>query len=127
MLRKNLWSVLLLAFLVACAAPALEGEDPETTGEAALETAEADVPEAEGEEEGEEVEIPPEGALPLSEIASQLEAKEYTPIIEAELEDGVWEIEYVVDDEAQELLVDPMTGEILPEESEEEQSEESDS
>lgn len=125
MLRKDLWSVLLLALLVACATPAPEGEDPEATEEAALETAEADVPEAEGEEEGEGVEIPPEGALPLSEIASRLEAKEYTPIIEAEFEDAVWEIEYVVDDEVQELLVDPMTGEILPEESEEERSEES--
>ena len=127
MLRKDLWSVLLLAFLVACAMPASEGEDPGATEDAALETAEADDPETEGEEEGEGVEVPPEGALPLSVLASRLEAKEYTPIIEAEFEDGVWEIEYVVDDEAQELLVDPMTGEILPEGSEEEQSEESDS
>jgi hypothetical protein len=117
---KNLLSFFLLAILMACGAPTPEGEAPEATDDPALETAVADDPLADEEDEGEdeEIEIPPDGALPLSEVLSRLEAMDYTPVIEAELEDGVWEIEYVVDGEERKLRVDPLTGEILPEESE---------
>ena len=70
-----------------------------------------------------ELELPPVGALPKSEILAKLEALGYTQIVETEFEDGVWEVEYVVDSEERELLVDPMTGEILPAEDEEEPDE----
>ena len=103
------WIVLLLAFLAACATSAPEGETAGATTADDLDV----------EEEAEEVEIPPEGALPLSVILGRLEAKDYTQIVEAEFEDGVWEIEYIVDGEERELRVDPMTGEILPEKAEE--------
>ena len=91
----------LLALLVGCAAPAP-----------------AVVEEIESEEE-EVSEIPPEGALPLSVILAKLEGMGYAPIVEAEFEEGAWEVEYVVDGEERELHVDPMTGEILPEQTEE--------
>jgi len=113
---KKLLFVFILAVLVACGAPAPEGEDAPATEDAAMDLVAAD--EFEGEEEG-EVEALPEGALPLQEILAKLEALGYTEIVESEYEDGAWEIEYLVDGEERELLVDPMTGEILPEEAEE--------
>ena len=69
---KNLLSVFLMTFLVACGAPAPEGENPEATDDPLLETADAEDPDEEGDEE--EIEIPPEGALPLSTIIRGLEA-----------------------------------------------------
>ena len=113
-MAKHLMSICLLALLVACGAPAPEGEEPAATD---VELAEAEDLEAEGDEE--ETEVPPEGALPKSEILASLEALGYTQIVETEFEDGVWEVEYVVDGEERKLHVDPMTGEILPEEEEE--------
>ena len=74
-------------------------------------------------ETDEPVEIPPENALPLSEIVALVESMGYTTIVEAEFEDGAWEIEYVSQDEERKILVDPVTGEvltILPDESPEE-------
>ena len=112
---KNLLFVLVLAGLIACGAPAQEGEESPKAGDPAIETAEVD--DLEGEEE--EVEILPEGALPLPEILAKLEALGYTEIVEAEFEDGVWGVEYVVDGQNGEIHVDPMTGEILPEGPEE--------
>ena len=69
--------------------------------------------------------MPPEGALPLSEILARLEAAGHVPIVEIELEDGMWEVEFVVDGEEQELKVDPLTGEIIDDVSSEEESLES--
>lgn len=115
---RILLSVLFLALLVACGAPAPEGEEAPATD---IEAVEAEDLEVEGEDEEEELEVPPEGALPKSEILAKLEALGTTQIIETEFEDGVWEVEYVVDGEEHELSVDPMTGEILPEEEEAEE------
>ena len=115
MMRSSL-SVLLLVLLVACGAPAPEGGDAEATDAEQAETA---VLEVEWEDEDEELEVPPEGSLPKSEILAKLEAVGYTQIVETEFEDGAWEVEYVIDGEERELHVDPMTGEILPEEDEE--------
>ena len=115
---KNLWIVLLLAAFVACGTPAPESAEPEAAEYAAAEIANTEDLEAdEGEDEG-EIELPPEGALPKSEILAKLEALGYTGIVETEFEDGAWEVEYVVDGEEHEFRVDPMTGEILPEEAE---------
>ena len=51
-------------------------------------------------------EIPPEDALPLSDILAKLEGAGYTQIVDAEFEGGVWEVEYVVDGEEHELHVE---------------------
>jgi hypothetical protein len=112
---KNLIFVLMLLVFVACGAPAPEVEEPATTDDATKELATAE--EIEGEEE-EESEALPEGAMPLLEILARLEALGYTEIVESEYEDGVWEIEYIVDGEERELHVDPVSGEIVPEEPE---------
>ena len=120
---KNVFAVLLLAVLVACGAPAPEGEES-AVDDAPMEMATDDDVEGDDEEDEEEtLEIPPEGALPLTEIIAKLEALGHTPIVEIEFEDGVWEIEYVFDGEERELDVDPMTGEILPEDPEEDETE----
>jgi ABC-type enterochelin transport system substrate-binding protein len=117
---RILLSVLLLALLVACGAPAPESEEVAATD---IESAEAEDLDVEGEDEEEELELPPEGALPQSEILAKLEALGYTQIVETEFEDGVWEVEYVGDGEERELHVDPMTGETLPEEDDGESDE----
>ena len=117
---RNLLIVLLLALLVACGAPAPEGEEAPATDIESVETEDLEV---EGEDEEEELEVPPEGALAKSELLAKLEALGYTQIVETEFEDGTWEVEYVVDGEEHELHVDPMTGEILPEEDEEAEGE----
>jgi hypothetical protein len=122
-MMRNLFLVILLAVLVACGAPAPEGEEP-VTDDAPMETATGD--DHEGEEEEEALEVPPEGALPLPEVIAKLEALGYTGIVETEFEDGVWEVEYVVDGEERELHVDPMTGEILPEDPEGDETEDQD-
>lgn len=114
-MTKNLLVVLMaVCWIVSCAHHAERGamspEAPE--GEQA---AQAAIPE---EDEG-ELEVPPEGALPLSEIIANLEVGAHVTIVEVEFEDGAWEIEYVVGDEVHELRVDPMTGEALDEEADE--------
>jgi len=113
---KELLFILILAVLVACAAPAPEGEEAVTTDEATMDVAATD--EVEGEED-EAADAPPEGALPLMEILTRLEAMGYTEIIESDFQSGAWEIECVVNGEGRELRVDPMTGEILSQEPEE--------
>ena len=59
-------------------------------------------------------ESPPDGALPLSEIVSQLEQAGYDPIVEVEFEDGVWEVEAFKAGQFVEIELDPMSGVILP-------------
>ena len=118
---KNLWIALLLAVFVACGTPAPDSAEPEAAEDVESEMAETEdleVEEGEDDEDEGEIELPPEGALPKSEILAKLEALGYAGIVETEFEDGVWEVEYVVDGEERELRVDPMTGEILPEEAE---------
>ena len=111
-------NVLLAVFLMICVmgcAPQSEVEDSAASDKHAAET--VYIEDFEGEEEG-KLEIPPEGALPLSEILVNLEVGNHTSIVEVEFEDGVWDIDYVVGGEAYEILVDPMTGEALDEETE---------
>ena len=99
--------ILLLAVLLACGGTVQEGNE---AGEADVVMAETD--------EGEELEIPPEGSIPLSEIIASFEIEGHTWITEVEFEDGVWEVEFVVGDEEYELKIDPMTGEALSDEPE---------
>ncbi len=109
---KHVSCVLILAALVACG-PAPGGEElvsSEVTEEA------TDPGEVKGEEE--ELEIPPEGSLLLSEIIAGFEISGHTAITEVDFEGGVWEIEFVVGGEAYELKIDPVTGEALSEEPE---------
>jgi hypothetical protein len=108
---KNVLLVVCVALLLGCSGQAPEGENSVTI--------DGDRPEAiftENFEDGQEtkLQLPPDNALPLSEIIERLETAGYTTIIDAEFEDGVWEIEHVVDGEEHELHVDPVTGEILP-------------
>jgi len=110
---RILSSVLMLVVLLGCGAHAPEGEESTKTDDASVETRATD--ELEGVEEEAALEAPPEGSVPLAEILAKLEALGYTEIIETDFEDGVWEVDYVADGEEHELLVDPMTGEILPE------------
>ena len=99
---KTLILVFLLAVLSGCGAAVPEGEAPDEADVAAVET--------------EELEIPPEGSIPLSEIIASFEIEGHTFITEVEFEDGVWEIEFVSGDEKYELEIDPMTGEALSDE-----------
>ena len=107
---------LCAALLLGCAGPASESDHPVTIDGDRGEIISIEDFEGQGEEE---LEIPPEGAPPLSEILAKVEAIGYTQIIDAEFEDGVWEVDYVVEGEEHELHVDPMTGEVLPEETQE--------
>jgi hypothetical protein len=102
---KEMLLVFVLIFTLGCAAPEPEGGEP---GEAEVA---ADVT-----EQDEELEIPPEGSVPLSEIIASIEIEGHTWITEVEFEDGVWEVEFVVGDEGFELEIDPMTGEALSDE-----------
>lgn len=56
---------------------------------------------------------PPTDAKPLVEIIATLEESGYGPIVEAEFDDRNWEIEAFEGDQAYELLIDPLGGEIL--------------
>ena len=55
---------------------------------------------------------PPPGAKPLSEIALMLEQQGYHPIVEIEMDDGVWEVEAYRDGQKRKLKVDPFSGEV---------------
>lgn len=113
MLKNVLVVLMAVCWVIGCARPA----EQEAMSSEPLETEQA-VPAAVPEEEG-EIEVPPEGALPLSEIIASLEVGAHVTIVAAEFEDGAWEIGYVVGDEAHELRVDPMTGKALEEEADE--------
>lgn len=52
----------------------------------------------------------PANALPLSTILTTLEQQGLSPIVEANFDDGVWEIEGFRGDRPVELHVDPLTG-----------------
>ena len=56
---------------------------------------------------------PPENALPLSEIIMSLETQGYKPIVEVDLDRGVWEIEAFKDGQKRELKVNPLNGDII--------------
>ena len=58
-------------------------------------------------------ELPPAGAKPLSEIVKSVEDKGYFPVTEAEMENGVWEIEAYKDNQERDLRVDPISAEII--------------
>jgi uncharacterized membrane protein YkoI len=116
---KNVVLIMSLAVMMGCATSGPVGEDetaPETT---ALETDAAQDLEADDEP----LELPPEGAKPLSEIVASMEVPGHLQIIEVEFEDGAWEIEYVMDGEEHELIIDPMTGEAVPETEEDDAAE----
>ncbi len=114
--------MLLVAFLivsVAACVPQSEVPDSTPSGNETEDVVYTEDFEGGEVEEGEELEVPPEGSLPLSGIIASLEIGDHTAITEVEFEDGVWEIEYVVGGEEYEIRVDPMTGEPLPDEEEE--------
>ena len=117
MLKNVLVVLMAVGWVVGCAHYAeQEAMSSEPSG------AEQAVLAAGPEEDEGEVEVPPEGALPLSEIIASLEVGAHVAIVEVEFEDGAWEIEYVVGDEVHEIHeihVDPMTGEALDEEADE--------
>jgi hypothetical protein len=114
MLKNALVVLMVVGWVLGCAHHAEQGAMPSEPLEA-----EQAFPAAALEEDEGEVEVPPEGALPLSEIIASLEVGAHVAIVEVEFEDGAWEIEYVVGDEVHELRVDPMTGEALDEEADE--------
>ena len=102
---KNLALLCFLTFVVACGGGMPDGEEAAPTGDMSVDS---DVDEA--------LEVPPEGALPLSAIIANFEIAGHTSVTEVEFENGVWEVEFVVGDEEYELEIDPMTGEALSDE-----------
>jgi hypothetical protein len=58
-------------------------------------------------------ERPPRNAKPLSEIVRNLENQGYLPVVEASIDNGVWEIEAYKDGRRRELIIEPVTGQIL--------------
>lgn len=56
---------------------------------------------------------PPEGSLPLSKVIRALEKAGYTNIIEASFERRYWEVEADRDGQPRELHVDPKSGEVV--------------
>ncbi len=110
MMRIMVFGALLIV-VAACAGPAPESDEPGAAG-----IATADTETGEDVEKEDELEIPPEGSLPLSEIIANFEIAGHTAVTEVEFEDGVWEVEFVVGDEEYALQIDPMTGEALSDE-----------
>ena len=108
MLKNILLVVLALGVVSACA--------PQRTEDAAGKS--EDLVSAE-DFEGEEIELPPAGALPLSEIIASVEVPAHNAITEVKFEDGVWEIEFYVAGKSFTLHIDPMTGDPLDEAPEE--------
>lgn len=58
-------------------------------------------------------ERPPADALPLSGIIKSLEDKGYSPITDASIDDGLWDVEAYKDGKERDLKVDPVSGEIV--------------
>ncbi|WP_160154102.1 PepSY domain-containing protein [Microbulbifer sp. ALW1] len=58
-------------------------------------------------------ELPPPGAMALSVLLTKLEQQGFTPIVDASLDKGRWEIEAYKEGKKWELEVDPNSGEIL--------------
>ncbi len=63
-------------------------------------------------------ERPPAGAKPLSAIVKSLEDQGYSPVTEASMDNGVWEIEAYKNGQARELRVNPATAKIISERAE---------
>jgi len=63
-----------------------------------------------GEEAEETVQLPPDGAKPLSEIIAMLEAAGHGPFAGIEFEGGSWAVAAMKDGYPTELSIDPMTG-----------------
>ena len=106
-MMKNPWlPVFVIALCVlGCAPTAEHGAVTESGGEALY---------AEDFEDGNEVsEVPPVGSLPLSEIVASVEVMSHHTITEVEFEDGVWVVEFVMNGEAYEVQIDPLTGEAV--------------
>jgi hypothetical protein len=112
---KNIVIVVALAALLGCGAPGSLDHDTAASDKASAVETEVE----ELEEEDEELEIPPAGSKPLSEIIASVEVPGHLQVFEVEFEDGVWEIEYVMDGEEHELQIDPITGEAVDDEDEE--------
>lgn len=55
----------------------------------------------------------PDNAKPLSEVIRAVEAKGYTMIHDVSLDHGKWECEVMKDGKQFDVIVDPMTAEIL--------------
>ncbi len=64
-------------------------------------------------EEEESSEFPPTGSKRVSEIAAAVEALGYGPIRELEFEEAGWEVEAMKDGQVWNLVVDPVSGEVL--------------
>ena len=58
-------------------------------------------------------EIPPHDAQPLSKIVLTLEEQGFTPIVEIEFDDDLWEVEAYKEGDKRELKVDPVSGRII--------------
>lgn len=108
---RPLWWLVLATLLAGCAGQ--QGSDADDGSP----TVEQDGSELESEERA-LPEAPPDGALPLSEIVAALEVAGIGPIVEIELEGGLWEVEHLVGGDEEKLLVDPVTGEVVEESTE---------
>ena len=60
-------------------------------------------------------EKPPANAIPLSQLIKMLESKGFNPIVQVELDDGVWEVEAYRDNRKLELKVNPVSGKVISE------------
>ena len=58
-------------------------------------------------------EIPQQDAQPLSKIVRTLEEQGFTPIVEIEFDDDLWEVEAYKEGDKRELKVDPVSGRII--------------
>lgn len=56
---------------------------------------------------------PPAGAMPLSTIVLGLERQGWGPIVEVELDDGLWEVDAWKDGRRRKLEVDPPNGRVV--------------
>lgn len=58
-------------------------------------------------------EIPRHDAQPLSKIVRNLEEQGFSPIVEIEFDDNLWEVEAYKEGDKRELKVDPVSGRII--------------
>ena len=58
-------------------------------------------------------EIPQHDAQPLSQIVRTLEEQGFSPIVEIEFDDNLWEVEAYKEGDKRELKVDPVSGRII--------------
>ena len=57
--------------------------------------------------------IPQQDAQPLSKIVRTLEEQGFSPIVEIEFDDNLWEVEAYKEGDKRELKVDPISGRII--------------